>query len=976
MMEMIMNKKRLSYLLSILLLTILITSPVLIVGAAPPYQGETEDELTNDLTNQYVDPEGDNPTPLTDGTFTYLEPPYFSDDGNSLHNANLPRLLIADPNPDMQDLRFPQDPDVAAAIAGTRSTGATFTINYKASGTKDPWDTPCSTFPTSARTAFAAAAAIWASQIQSSVPITISACWTSTLPTGVLGYSGGGSWHRDFSGAPRANTWYQAALANSLAGSDLDPAYYDMYITYSSSFNWYYGTDGNTPSGQYDLVSVAAHEIAHGLHFAGMMEYSGGQARYGWGSGYPSIYETFMESGGGIKLISYTNPSTALGTLVTSNNLWWNGTNANAANGGGRVKMYAPSTWSSGSSYSHLDYTTFAGTINSLMVYAIGSGTSQHNPGPVTMGILKDMGWKTGTPPPPPTGVSASDGAFTDKVRVSWGGSGSFDYKIFLPLILKGGSGPTPEAPYFQVYRNTTNSSAGAIKLIDYHPASPYDDTSAGAGTTYYYWVKACNSAGCSDFSASDSGYRTGAVTIPSPPTGVSASDGTFTDKVQVSWSASAGATYYQVFRHTTNNSASAISLTNSHPSSPYDDTSAVAGTTYYYWVKACNSAGCSGFSASDSGYRAAEVTTPSPPTGVSASDGTYTDKVQVSWTASAGATYYQVFRYTSNNSSSATSLTSSHSSSPYDDTSAAAGTTYYYWVKACNSAGCSGFSASDSGYRATEVTTPSPPTGVSASDGTYTDKVQVSWAASAGATYYQVFRNTTNSSAGATSLTSSHSSSPYNDTSAVAGTTYYYWVKACNSAGCSGFSASDSGYRATSTIANGDFEAGHDGSWTEYSYKGWDLILHADNLPLPPHGGQWAVWLGGDSNETARISQSVTISSSQPYLHFWIWIASEDTCGNDYFYLKINGTNVAYANLCQDNNTGGWGSVVWDLSPYSEQTITLMFEVTTNSSLNSNLFLDDVSLSSSSTAATSDPIQGEVILDVSMDKHQFEGLK
>jgi hypothetical protein len=420
--------------------------------------------------------------------------------------------------------------------------------------------------------------------------------------------------------------------------------------------------------------------------------------------------------------------------------------------------------------------------------------------------------------PPIPTGVAASDGTYTDKVRVTWGGSGSFDYKIFLPLILKGGSGPTPEAPYFQVYRNTTNSSAGATKLVDHHPASPYDDTSAAVGTTYYYWVKACNSAGCSDFSASDTGYRAGAVTIPSPPTGVSASDGSYTDKVLVSWAASTGATYYQVFRNTTNSSAGATSLTSSHSSSPYDDTSAAVGTTYYYWVKACNSGGCSGFSASDSGYRASEVTTPSPPTGVSASDGTYSDKVQIAWTASAGATYYQVFRYTSNNSSSATSLTSSHSSSPYDDTSAAVGTTYYYWVKACNSGGCSGFSASDSGYRASEVTTPSPPTGVSASDGTYTDKVQVSWAASAGATYYQVFRNTTNSSAGATSLTSSHSSSPYNDTSAVAGTTYYYWVKACNSAGCSGFSASDSGFRQE---ASGGFNSqfdGHADGWVSHS--------------------------------------------------------------------------------------------------------------------------------------------------------------
>ena len=485
-----MNMKRPYYLFILLILTILLTSPVFIVGAAPLSQDGTDEEKTNNLTDQFVDSEDDSLTALSDGVITYLEPPYFSDDGNSLHNANLPRVFIADPNPEMQNLRFPQDPDIAAAITGTISTGATFSITYQALGTTDPWGKSCTTFPTNAKTAFDAAAAIWASRIQSSVPITISACWTNTLPTGVLGYFGGGSYHGNFSGAPVWNTWYQAALANSLAGSDLDPDYFDMYITYSSSFVWYYGTDGHTLAGQYDLLSVAAHEIAHGLHFSGLIGYTSGTGRYEFGpytqTTYPSIYETFMEDAGGTKLITYTNPSSALGNLVTSDNLWWNGTNANAANGGGRVKMYAPTPWSSGSSCSHLDYITFAGTVNSLMVYMIGSGSSQHNPGPVTMGILNDMGWNLDNVPSTPTGVSASDGTFTDKVQVSWTASAG--------------------ATYYQVFRHTSNNSSSAISLTSSHPSSPYNDTSAVAGTTYYYWVKACNSAGCSSFSASDSG--------------------------------------------------------------------------------------------------------------------------------------------------------------------------------------------------------------------------------------------------------------------------------------------------------------------------------------------------------------------------------------------------------------------------------------------------------------------------------------
>jgi len=199
-------------------------------------------------------------------------------------------------------------------------------------------------------------------------------------------------------------------------------------------------------------------------------------------------------------------------------------------------------------------------------------------------------------------------------------------------------------------------------------------------------------------------------------------------------------------------------------------------------------------------------VTPPSAPTGVSASDGTYTTKVEVSWNAASGATYYKVFRNTSNTHTGETALTTSATSSPYDDTSATPGTTYWYWVQACNSAGCSGYSSNDTGYRAVTITPPSEPTGVAASDDTYTTKVEVSWSAASGATYYKVFRNTINTHVGETTLTSSHTASPYDDTSATPGTTYWYWVQACNSGGCSGYSSYDTGRRAVSVLTHSVF--------------------------------------------------------------------------------------------------------------------------------------------------------------------------
>ena len=131
-----------------------------------------------------------------------------------------------------------------------------------------------------------------------------------------------------------------------------------------------------------------------------------------------------------------------------------------------------------------------------------------------------------------------------------------------------------------------------------------------------------------------------------------------------------------------------------------------------------------------------------------------------------------------------------------YQNTGLAGNTNYSYTVKAYRGSIESNSSNTASATTQTCSTPPSAPTGVSGTDGTYTDKVRVSWVAPSGATSYQVYRNSSNSSSGASSIGSS-SASPFDDTSAAAGTTYWYFVKACNAAGCSGYSASDGGYRA-----------------------------------------------------------------------------------------------------------------------------------------------------------------------------------
>ncbi len=145
--------------------------------------------------------------------------------------------------------------------------------------------------------------------------------------------------------------------------------------------------------------------------------------------------------------------------------------------------------------------------------------------------------------------------------------------------------------------------------------------------------------------------------------------------------------------------------------------------------------------------------------------------------------------------------------------------------------------------------------------------------------------------------------------------------------------------------IVNGDFESGPTG-WTEHSLQGWPIILHQDDLPVSPHSGSWAAWLGGDDNEDARISQMVTLPSGNPTLSLWEWVASADVCGYDLAWVRINETNVETINLCANNNTGGWVRRTVNLSAYAGQTVSLQIRVQTDGSLNSNYFVDDVALS------------------------------
>jgi hypothetical protein len=263
--------------------------------------------------------------------------------------------------------------------------------------------------PAEAQVAIAHAAGIWEGILVSPVPIKVLVNWVPMGNTalGVTFPNG----RRDFSGAIIPDTWYATALANALAGTELDPGENDIDIFLNSQTDWYFGTDGNTPAGLQDLVSVALHELGHGLGFVGLAKKTGTQGSFGllqlsdfaplfttfpWPQldTLPGIFDRFLDhpQDGPLELLE--NPGDALGGAMTSNQLRWSGAHALEASGGTPVRIYSPGTFALGSSCVHLNESTYpAGNPNELMTPFSSAGNANHWPGPICLGILKDIGW-------------------------------------------------------------------------------------------------------------------------------------------------------------------------------------------------------------------------------------------------------------------------------------------------------------------------------------------------------------------------------------------------------------------------------------------------------------------------------------------------------------------------------------------------------------------------------------------------------
>jgi hypothetical protein len=344
--------------------------------------------------------------------------------------------------------------------------------------TKSKFSVKYNNFPEWAKKEVQASIDVWSANFKSPVVVSVDASWGRSSSWGVLGSARPGSFFSAFSGAPDPSLWYASALANALAGKDLDKANPEIVIQVNSAAAWNTRGDGVPTNNEYDLQSVFLHEIGHGLGFLSNDAYD---PFFGLGSlDQPTPFDAYLQTSDGRRLADLPTPSKELGVVLTSS-LVWSGVNAVKANGGVKPKMYTPARYESGSSTSHLDEATFASSgVDSVMTPSLDPGEIFKEPGPLLLAMMEDMRTK------PPAGV-ATDLPQSPRNAQAFTGDSSALISFDPPTNLR-----TAQITEYIVKNVKTGSEKKTL-------TSPLLITGLKNGTSYTFSVVAKNALGVSD---------------------------------------------------------------------------------------------------------------------------------------------------------------------------------------------------------------------------------------------------------------------------------------------------------------------------------------------------------------------------------------------------------------------------------------------------------------------------------------------
>jgi hypothetical protein len=239
----------------------------------------------------------------------------------------------------------------------------------------------------------------------------------------LLGFAGPAAAFANFAGAPRANTLYASALADSLAGTDLNPGAVDISAAFNQGIDegcfvngapkgWYYGYDDKPPPGTLNLFRTVLHELVHGLGFASFVTQAGVRC-----CGNKPLDDAFMVNLEwhelGLTWPSLTNEERVL-SARTVDGLHWVGPNVRAASSllatgrtGTHVHMFAPVVYQPGASVSHFSTSLEPNELLEPFLSAFSLRV-------LSLKALEDLGWIVeGARTPTPSATATSTAAAT-----------------------------------------------------------------------------------------------------------------------------------------------------------------------------------------------------------------------------------------------------------------------------------------------------------------------------------------------------------------------------------------------------------------------------------------------------------------------------------------------------------------------------------------------------------------------------------
>ena len=354
------------------------------------------------------------------------------------------------------------------------------------------------------------------------------------------------------------------------------------------------------------------------------------------------------------------------------------------------------------------------------------------------------------------TGVRAAPSA-AGKITVSWSeAAGATKYYVYR-------------------YKGDTKK----YEFVGASSGTSYTVSGLNGGTTYYFKVLSLTKVGEKTVygAAYSQAVTAKCLTVPSVPKTVQAA-ATAANEITVSWSASANATQYNIYRY--NGTKKAYVYIGTSKTQTYAAGGLANGTTYYFKVvPVTKESGLTLVGAYSAAVNAKCVSAPDAPTGLSAK-ASAPDAITLTWKAVYGASEYTVYRY--NGTQKKYIEVGNTEEKTFTVTGLTAGTTYYFKVAAVSVGSGLRFTGEKSEAVAQKCSkTPKAPESLGAV-ASAPNAVSVSWNASALATQYGVYRY--NGTKKEYVLVGTTDTTDYTVEGLSAGVTYYFKVMSINQTG------------------------------------------------------------------------------------------------------------------------------------------------------------------------------------------------